>query len=296
MPEGRRRAYLYGLFSVGLWSTVATAFKLTLKYAEPLQLLMYAALTSAAALGFHLVVTGKIAKTLRYPRRLYALSLMQGILNPFLYYSVLFKAYDILPAQVAQPLNYTWAITLSVLSVFLLGRKLGFRDIISGIVSYTGVVVVVTRGRLDAWAAFDPLGVALALLSTIIWSLSWILNTRDPREPAESLFLSFVFGLPFIAGACALTSSIHIDTRALAGSVYVGLFEMGITFVFWLKALRISENTARIANLIFLSPFLSLVLIHHVVGEEIHPASIAGLALITIGLLAQGYEKACVRG
>ena len=40
-----------------------------------------------------------------------------GFLNPFLYYVVLFKAYDLLPAQEAQPLNYTWAITLAILFV-----------------------------------------------------------------------------------------------------------------------------------------------------------------------------------
>ena len=32
---------------------------------------------------------------------------------------------------------------------------------------------------------------------------------------------------------------------------YVGLFEMGITFVLWLSALKSTNNTARISNLIF---------------------------------------------
>ncbi len=31
-----------------------------------------------------------------------------GLLNPVAYYLVLFKAYDLLPAHVAQPINYTY--------------------------------------------------------------------------------------------------------------------------------------------------------------------------------------------
>ena len=40
-----------------------------------------------------------------------------GLVNPFLYYLVLFKAYDLLPAQEAQAINYTWALMLAFLSV-----------------------------------------------------------------------------------------------------------------------------------------------------------------------------------
>ncbi|MCW8945015.1 MAG: EamA/RhaT family transporter, partial [Sedimenticola sp.] len=40
------KAYLYGISAVLLWSTVATAFKLSLRYMEPIQLLFYASISS----------------------------------------------------------------------------------------------------------------------------------------------------------------------------------------------------------------------------------------------------------
>ena len=134
-----------------------------------------------------------------------------------------------------------------------------------------------------------PLGVILALVSTIVWSLSWITSTRDDRDPVESLLTAFLFVLPFILAACLLTSSVVVeDVRGLAGAAYVGVFEMGITFVFWLNALKLSKNTARVGNLIFLSPFISLLFIHFLVGEEILVPTFAGLALIVAGLMVQG--------
>lgn len=70
---------------------------------------------------------------------------------------------------------------------------------------------------------------------------------------------------------------------------YVGLFEMGVTFVLWLSALRLTQNTARISNLIFASPFISLLLLANIIGEEIHPSTLIGLIMIVCGLLIQQF-------
>jgi drug/metabolite transporter (DMT)-like permease len=143
-----------------------------------------------------------------------------------------------------------------------------------------------------SFSSFDPLGVVLALASTVIWALGWILNTKDDREPVASLLLAFLFGLPFIFIACVLFSDLSVsDPRGFLGAAYVGAFEMGITFVFWLKALKLSENTAKVGNLIFLSPFLSLIFIHFLVGEEIFASTFFGLVLIISGLIIQRLGK-----
>ncbi|MDA0711011.1 MAG: DMT family transporter, partial [bacterium] len=131
-------------------------------------------------------------------------------------------------------------------------------------------------------------GVGLALFSTILWALYWIFNTRDIRDPVLGLFLGFAFALPIAFVICWVFSDIHVpDVRGLYGAVYVGVIEMGITYVLWLSALKRADNTARVANLIFLSPFLSLVFIHFFLGEHILPSTFAGLALIVTGLFVQ---------
>jgi drug/metabolite transporter (DMT)-like permease len=75
--------------------------------------------------------------------------------------------------------------------------------------------------------------------------------------------------------------------QGVLGGAYVGAFEMGFTFVLWLSALKLTTSTARIANLIFLAPFLSLVFIHFVLGEHVVFATVIGLVLIVGGLLLQ---------
>ena len=191
----------------------------------------------------------------------------------------------------AQPINYTWALTLAWLSVPLLGQKLTWRDAVAGLVCYAGVVVISTGGDLSSWRQTSLPGVALALGSTLIWALYWIANTRSDLDPVAGLFIGFVTALPLTAGVTALFSDFRWDGPGWLGAAYVGAVEMGFTFVLWLTALRLTDRTARIANLIFLAPFLSLVFINFVLGETVVPGTLVGLVLIVGGLMFQARGK-----
>ncbi|TVQ29798.1 MAG: DMT family transporter [Wenzhouxiangella sp.] len=286
--DNERRALLLALGAVLLWSTVATAFKLSLEHLAPVQLLAWACVAAVLTLGVLLLATGRMSQVWRGSRRDYLRSLALGLINPLAYYLVLFEAYDRLPAQEAQPLNYTWAFTLAILAVPLLGHRLARGDVLGGLVAYAGVWVIATRGQVFALEFANPVGVALALGSTLLWALYWIYSARDRRDPLVALFCNFALALPFVLLACALTAGLAVpDWRGLAGAAYVGVFEMGLAFALWLGAMRLTQSTARISNLIFLSPFLSLFFIRAFVGETILPSTWIGLGLIIAGLAVQ---------
>ena len=282
------KAYLFALTSVLLWSTVASVFKITLRSISPVELLFYAACFSCVVLFAALVLQRKLYLLGRADFAVWRTSILFGLLNPFLYYLVLIKAYDLLPAQQAQPLNYTWAITLSLLSVPLLGHRLKILELGAVVVSYIGVLVISTRGDILSLKFENPLGVMLALGSTVIWALYWIVNTKDRRDPVVGLFLNFLCSLPCIGLYLLVTEGFRmIGGAGIAGAAYIGTFEMGIAFITWLMAMKLTRSTARIANLIFISPFLSLFLIHFFVGETIMISSVVGLVFIVAGLTLQ---------
>jgi drug/metabolite transporter (DMT)-like permease len=286
--KNQRKAYFCAVVAALLWSTVASAFKLALGHLDFVELLLFSSLISTAILAFVLAATGTFSEVVRSTRRQWLASCALGLLNPFLYYLVLFRAYELLPAQLAQPINYTWALTLSLLSVPLLGQRLGPRDIVGLLLGYSGVVVVSTQGHVLEFRAADFPGVALALASTVIWAVYWIYSTRDTRAPVVCLFQSFVCGLiPTAAAYWTMSDRSLPSWPGLAGAAYVGVFEMSFTFVLWLLALRLSANTAKVSGLIFLSPCISLVFIHFVVGETIATSTIVGLLLILAGIGVQ---------
>ncbi len=254
--KNQKQAYTYALTAVLLWSTVASAFKITLRYLDFLQLLFYASIVSNAVFFAVLLIQKQLILLKTYSRTDYLNSALLGFLNPFLYYVILLKAYSLLPAQEAQALNYTWGIAIALLSVPLLKQKIKFTSVLALIISFIGVVVIGTRGDLTSLKFSDPLAVSLAVGSSGIWALFWIYNTKDKRDEVTKLFLNFTFGFIFILIATLIFSTVMVSLIGLLGATYVGIFEMGITFVIWLKALKFSKTTARVSNLIYLSPFL----------------------------------------
>jgi drug/metabolite transporter (DMT)-like permease len=205
---------------------------------------------------------------------------------------VLFKAYDLLPAQEAQAINYTWALMLAFLSVIFLKQKLIIKDILAGIICYFGVLIISTKGEPFSLNFSNIDGVLLALLSTVLWSMYWIINTKQKADPIVGLFSSFLVSLPIVIIYFLLTQPLVIpDIKGILAASYVGFFEMGITFLFWLKAMQSASSTAKIANLIFISPFISLIFIYFIVGEQIYVSTLIGLTVIISGLILQQFKS-----
>jgi len=279
---------LHALGAVALWSTVATAFKIALRHVSPLQLLCYSSLVSFLALLAILSAQGRLRTLFSCSLAEYAWSAGAGFLNPFLYYLVLFQAYSRLLGQEALVLNYTWPIVLVLLSVFFLKQRLGPAVLAALVLSFAGVLLIATRGSFRSLRFSDPLGVGLALGSSLIWASFWLLNVKDRRDAVLKLCLNFFFGSLCSVAALGILEGFSLPVPAGGAAVaYVGLFEMGITFVLWMRAMKLAASTALIGNLVFLSPFVSLLLLHLIIGERLFASTFVGLALIVAGILLQ---------
>lgn len=288
MMPNEHRAFKLGLSAVMLWSTVATAFSISLRYLTPLQLVALASAVSWCFLSLRLLQPARWQALRATAMRDRLFGLAMGWLNPALYYLVLFAAYDRLPAQEAMAINYSWGITLALIAAPLLGQKLSLYSLLTSGISYFGIVVIASRGEPEALNFAQPEGVALALLSTLIWSLYWVINARKEIDPEVQLFLNFTGALPLLSalvwyqGAAA-----PVSWQGWAGGLYVGLFEMGLAFVLWMGAMQATRSTIRISSLIFLSPPVSLLFIWLIAGEALRPYTFVGLLLILLGLWLQ---------
>lgn len=288
LVKNQQKAYIYALIAVFLWSTVASVFKITLQSLSVAQLVFYAVLTSVCTLLIIVIKKNLLQKVTIHFKENYKMILLLGLLNPFLQYIILFKAYDLLPVQEAQTINFTWALMLTYLSIPLLGHKPTLNDFVAGIICYFGVLIIATKGDPLSLDFTNTYGVFLALLTTVIWSLYWIYNTKVKVEPVVGLFSNFLIGLPFVFIYYIYMEDFSLpNMEGLLGAIYIGLFEMSITFMFWLNAMKLTYSTSKIANLIFIAPFLSLVFIYFLVDEKILLATVVGLVLIVFGLLIQ---------
>ena len=290
--SNQSKAYIFAISAVLLWSTIASAFKIALSFLDYIHLLFFASIFSSISLFIILFIQGKLLLIKQLNKKDLLRSSLLGFLNPFLYYLVLLKAYTLLKAQEAGTLNYIWPITLVLLSIPMLKQKISWISIVAILTSFIGIVVISTEGRLSLLEFREPLGVLLAVSSSIFWALYWIYNLKDKRDDIVKLFVNFVFGTIYILIVVLLFSDFRdINLPGLIGSIYIGLFEMGITYFLWLKALKLSINTAKVSNLVYISPFISLIIIRNVVGEKILVSTIIGLVFIISGIIIQQISR-----
>ncbi|MBT3383651.1 MAG: DMT family transporter [Prolixibacteraceae bacterium] len=290
--NSNQKAYFYAGLAVFFWSTVATAFKIALREFDFIQLIFYASGVTVVLLFFVLLFQQKLNLLFRQTPKQWLNSIFIGAFNPLLYYLVLFKAYSLLPAQVAQPLNMIWPITLALLSVPLLKQKIGWVSVFALFVSFIGVFFISSQGGISGFKNTNTIGVILAVGSSVLWSLYWIFNVRDNRDQIIKLFLNFAFGFVYLAVAVFVFSDFQLHFgESLYAVIYVGIFEVGITYIFWLKAMNFSTNNAKIGNLVFFAPFLSLVFIRFILKETIFITTFIGLFFIIAGVLLQQLEK-----
>jgi drug/metabolite transporter (DMT)-like permease len=291
--DRNKQSYIYAGLAVFFWSTIPTVFKIGLGELDILTMLTIATFTSTIVLLI-ILISGKKSGLLKKTSLKELLSsAFLGLLNPFIYYIILLKAYTLLPGQVAQPLNMIWPIILVFLAVPILKQKIPAKSFIALFISFTGVYIISSQGHPFKPGSSDPLGILLATGSSVLWALYFIFNVKDKRDESVKLFTSFLFASFFLVVATVITGNWHpdISLKGFATSVYVGIFEMGITFFFWLKALQLAENSARVSNLVYLAPFVSLVFLYFIIKEPVYYTTPAGLLLIVSGILIQNWRS-----
>ncbi len=280
------KAMVMGSFVVFFWATAATAFKIALSGMGYFELLMIASFTTLLISAVEISYSGKWSKILKVfedQPRLVKFSL-QGLLNPLLYYLVLFKAYSLLPAQIAQPLNYSWQIVLVLMISLVFKQKLGISKLIGVFISFAGILALSFNSGASATGELSVTGILLALGSAFIWATFWISKINVNDDPSVSLFFNFLAGSIYL-----LIISFFVETslppfKSVLAGVYVGVFEMGITFILWGKALNTATNKLMLTQLTYLAPVISLLLIALVLQEKIGPLTIFGLIAILSGI------------
>jgi len=294
MERYRMKPRILALTAVVFWSTAATAFKLSLRFISPYQLVFLASAVSSAVLWTMILLRESNETVPKTDRHTLLRSAIRGMLNPFLYYLILLDAYNRLPAQIAMVINYLWPVVLMLLSAPLLKQPITAKRAAASAISFCGIGILALGGNpVGGYLSIPAMG--LALLSTVIWAFFWILNIRARGDAVRNLAESFIFGFLYLViygiASGKISGICSSDIRGVMGAVYVGLFEMGITFVIWQKALKLAETTSDVGKFIYLTPFLALVFIGSTVGERIGLWTIAGLLLVIGGIVLQETGK-----
>ena len=113
---------------------------------------------------------------------------------------------------------------LTFLSVIFLKQKLTINDIVAGIICYFGVLIIATKGEPFSLNFSNLNGVFLALFSTVLWSMYWIINTKNKVEPIIGVFSNFIISVPIIGLYGYFTGTLQevTEIKGIFAAIYVG--------------------------------------------------------------------------
>lgn len=284
------KSLIYIAIAVASWSTVASAFKIGLRHYSYYELLLVSAVTASMIFALVITIQKKWYLLKSITRKEWILFAITGMLSPAGYYLILFQAYDLLPAQIAQSINYSWAIVLTLLLALVTRQRIPLLKYLGMAISLGGVALISLGSDTIVGVKLSILGLLLAFLSAFVWASFWILNKKSEHiDNILALFISFFFGSLFLLVGLLFIDVQLYSSKGLLSAIYVGLFEMVIPFIFFGLALKKTDNPALINQLCYLSPFISLFIIRSVLGEQIYFTTFIGLVLIVGGILFNEY-------
>jgi len=274
------------------WSTAPAVAKLALAELDNFQLLFYTSILSVFSLFLVVLFQNKIGEIKKLKSVDYFKMFGMGLVGIFLYHILLFGGFAIAPAGQANVINYLWPVFIIIFSVPILKEKFNYKTILAVLISFTGALIVFTRGSLSNFNNEYALGYLLTALAAVCYGLFSVLGKKLQYEKYTSMLIYYVFATILIVPTTLIFSDFVVPQTigAIVAILLLGGVFNSIAFVFWFKALK-EGHTHKTANAVYAIPFLAMIWTYFLNAEPIEVFSVIGLVLIIVGIMIQLTNK-----
>ncbi len=283
-----RKSYLYASITVLIWATLATVVKIILYDIPNFEALTISSVFAFVFLLIMNIINGSVKELKHYRLKNYLMMSGLGFLGLFLYSALYYYGISALSSQEACILNYLWPLMIVVFACILLKEKLTARKLIAMGMSFAGIVVL-TVGTGGAASSGNRLwGIVACVTAAVCYGLFSVLNKKHSLN--QNITMMWIW---LTVSVCSLVSGmIYEKWQPIVGIQWLGLGWLGVVvnavaYLLWAIALKNAEDSAKVANLAYLVPFLSIVLSSVVLKEQITVNMVIAVVLIVGGILLQ---------
>ena len=289
-PSGQRKYYAFALVTVLLWSTSAASVKSLTAGLSSLCVLGYSSLTASLVLLLLLVLRGQTGLLGQYGVRAYGALAGLGFLGMFLYSFLYYTGIRRLTSQEACILNYLWPVMIVLFSCLILKEPLTGRKAAAIGLSFSGVLVIALFDLIAGGGALtgDYLGIGACVLAAVCYGLFCVLNKKAALDQTVGQIVFWGITCLCAFALCGARGELVLPGLSQwRGIAWLGIMVDGLPYLMWAMALNGAEDTARIANLAYLTPILSVTISAAALGESLSPAYLIALGLILAGIVIQ---------
>ena len=282
-----KKEYVYAGISIFFWSSLATVTKLLLGSLNSMEILLVSSLFAFLFLLLVNVIKGNLKELKQYAFTDYIQMFGVGALGIFLYHLFLYMGIDAMEASQAFIINYLWPIMSVLFACIILKEKMTIRKLAAILLSFLGVIVVASDGHLLQMGKSSLVGALYCILAAVSYGLFTVLNKKNHYNQYVSMMLYYLAStLISLVYVVLAKDSFTLSLPQTLGMLWIGIFTTAIAFTTWGLALK-QGDTAKISNLAYITPFLSLVWTFFILKEKLNLYSIAGLLIIVLGIFIQ---------
>lgn len=282
-----KKNYIYAIITVLIWSTMAALVKKIMFDIPNLEAL---SVSSWFAFFFLLLVNvrnGSVKRMKQYTMKDYGAMSGLGFLGLFLYSALYYYGIGQLSSQDACILNYLWPIMLVIFSCIILKEKMTVMKGVAMVCSFVGIVIL-SLGEGASMGGNTTAGMISCIVAAACYGLFSVLNKKADYDQNIAMMVIWL-----VVAVCGMILGPITETWVpIRGVQWLGILWLGvvvdaIAYLLWALALRGAENTAQIANLAYLTPFLSLLVSAVFLKEKIKLRALIALIFIIGGILLQ---------
>jgi drug/metabolite transporter (DMT)-like permease len=288
LDKKKTLAYFEAVFAVTVWGGTFIATKIALQDAAPVTIVWLRFTIGVFILLSAVVLRRQFILPKRHELGYFALLGFIGItFHQWLQSTGLITAQATTTAWIVA----TTPVFMALLGWLVLKEKLGILQAVGIFLAALGVILVVSKGDLEALAAgrFGTPGDLLILISAPNWAIFSVLSRRGLREhPATRMMLFvMVFGWLFTSALFFFTQGLadigRLTTSSWAAIALLGIFGSGLAYIAWFDALQMLP-TAQVGSFLYLEPLVAMIVAAIVLAEALIWASVVGGAIILLGV------------
>jgi drug/metabolite transporter (DMT)-like permease len=182
-------------------------------------------------------------------------------------------------------------VFIAVLGWMVLNERLGWGTALGIALAAAGVLLVVSRGDLGSLTNghFGTRGDFLILISSPNWAIFSVISRKGLKKyPATQMMLyvmalGWLFTTPFFFAGNDFGEISRFTFAGWMSIVFLGVFCSGLAYIFWYDALK-SITASQVGVFLYLEPLVAVVVAALLLGEKILATSLAGGALILLGV------------
>jgi drug/metabolite transporter (DMT)-like permease len=280
--KSQKKALFYVLLCVISWASVPVVAKSGQTNLDNHQFLFWSSLISFLVFLVIIVSTKNIKILKTYTSKDFGKIVFLGFLGTYLYYILLYLGYAKAQGIEVLALQYSWPVFIIILSRIILNEKLSGKRILSVFLGFTGVFIVISKGNISNINLKNVYVDILVITGALSFALFSVFSKKVDYESISTIFIYFLIGL-FASGiSMFIFSKFAFPQKSDIISILLnGIFVNGISYLFWIKALKEGEASF-IAPFIFFTPVLASIFLLIFYNEAFLDVYIFGLLFVII--------------